>query len=78
MTAHPAPGPQTLGDALSEAVRRRGDAPFILHGDDAMSYRQLDAASRRVAASLLRLGRLTQRAPCTRRIPRIHRSGSAA
>ena len=55
MTAHPAPAPQTLGDALSEAVRRRGDAPFILHGDDATSYRQLDAASRRVAASLLRL-----------------------
>jgi acyl-CoA synthetase (AMP-forming)/AMP-acid ligase II len=45
-----------LGDALTEAARRGGDAPFILHGDDATSYRQLDATSRRVAASLLRLG----------------------
>jgi len=45
-----------LGDALTEAARRGGDAPFILHGDDATSYRQLDATSRRVAAGLLRLG----------------------
>jgi non-ribosomal peptide synthetase component E (peptide arylation enzyme) len=45
-----------LGDALTEAARRGGDAPFILHGDDATSYRQLDATSRRVASSLLRLG----------------------
>ncbi len=54
MTAHVSS--QTLGDALAEAARRGGDAPFILHGDGVTSYRQLDAASRRVAASLLRLG----------------------
>jgi acyl-CoA synthetase (AMP-forming)/AMP-acid ligase II len=48
--------PMTLGGALSEAVRRRGDAPFILHGDAVTSYRELEHASLRAAAGLVRLG----------------------
>src|SRR5207237_7290660 len=52
MTGHPT----TLGSALGEAAHRRGEAPFILHGDTVTSYRELEDASRRVAAGLMRLG----------------------
>ena len=46
----------TLGAALSEAAHRWGDAPFILHGDAVTSYAELEHASRRAAAGLMRLG----------------------
>ena len=46
----------TLGAALSGAAHRWGDAPFILHGDAVTSYAELEHASRRAAAGLMRLG----------------------
>jgi len=49
-------GSATLGSALADASAQRGDAAFVLHGDDVTSYRRLDQDSRRVAAGLLRLG----------------------
>jgi len=46
----------TLGAALTEAAALGGDTPFILHGDEVASCRELDEASRRIAAGLVSLG----------------------
>ncbi|MFO1195950.1 MAG: AMP-binding protein [Burkholderiaceae bacterium] len=51
----PAPAP-TLGQALRDAARRRGDAIFCIDGDRSVEYRELDASADRVARGLLGLG----------------------
>ena len=48
--------PQTLPGALAAAASQRGPAPFLIQGDEEMSYADLDASSRQVAAGLAGLG----------------------
>ncbi len=47
---------ETVGDLLADAVARHGDAPAMLYHGGAVSYRALEARSRRVAAGLRALG----------------------
>ncbi len=47
---------QTLGEALHEWSTPRPDAPALLHGDNQMTYAELDATVDRVAYGLLKLG----------------------
>jgi O-succinylbenzoic acid--CoA ligase len=48
--------PAHLNDLLADALRTRGNAPAIICGAQRLSYAELDARSRRVAAGLERAG----------------------
>ena len=51
-TAVPYPRTATLAALFDEQVRRRGDAPALVSGDETVSYRQLDERANRLAGHL--------------------------
>lgn len=46
----------TLPELIAAHARERGDNPAVVHGDDALTYAQLDARMDRIAAALQRDG----------------------